>query len=110
MEPNMNLEDLKPGMVLEGTVTNVTTFGAFVNIGLRQDGLVHISQIANSFVRDPNDFVKVNDRVKVTVLSVDHERKRISLSMRDPNEPRGTNGGGSGGGGGERRPPRRNDR
>lgn len=76
------LEDVKPGMKLPGIVTNVTAFGAFVDIGVHQDGLVHISQIADRFVKDPNDVVKVNQKVHVTVLDVDIPRKRISLSMK----------------------------
>ncbi|MGE5279329.1 MAG: Tex family protein [Deltaproteobacteria bacterium] len=79
---------VRPGMKLEGTVTNVTAFGAFVDIGVHQDGLVHISEIADAFVRDPHDRVKVGDVVKVTVLSVDVELKRIGLSMRKKPEQR----------------------
>lgn len=76
------IADLKPGMTLEGTVTNVAAFGAFVDIGVHQDGLVHISQIADRFVKDPSEVVKAGDVVKVRVLDVDAGRKRISLSMR----------------------------
>ncbi|MBV9580015.1 MAG: RNA-binding transcriptional accessory protein [Chloroflexi bacterium] len=76
------LDDVKPGMQLPGIVTNVTAFGAFVDIGVHQDGLVHISQLANHFVRDPNEVVRVQQPVQVTVLEVDHARRRISLSMR----------------------------
>jgi protein Tex len=76
------LEDLQPGMKLPGIVTNVTAFGAFVDVGVHQDGLVHISQLADRFVKDPNEVVKVQQRVQVTVLEVDPARKRISLSMR----------------------------
>jgi uncharacterized protein len=86
-----SLEDVKPGMVLPGIVTNVTAFGAFVDIGVHQDGLVHVSQLADRFVRDPNEVVKVHQPVKVTVLDVDPVRKRISLSMRSnlvPARPR----------------------
>jgi uncharacterized protein len=79
------LEDLTVGMKLSGIVTNVTAFGAFVDIGVHQDGLVHISQLADRFVKDPAEVVKVHQRVSVTVLDVDIARKRISLSMRsDP--------------------------
>jgi uncharacterized protein len=79
------LEDLSPGMKLAGIVTNVTAFGAFVDIGVHQDGLVHISQLADRFVKDPAEVVKVRQQVTVTVLEVDIARKRISLSMRsDP--------------------------
>jgi uncharacterized protein len=76
------IEDLRPGMRLPGIVTNVTAFGAFVDIGVHHDGLVHISQMANHFVRDPHQEVKVRQQIMVTVLEVDLERKRISLSMR----------------------------
>ena len=74
--------DLRPGMLLEGTVTNVAAFGAFVDIGVHQDGLVHVSQLADRFVKDPHEVVKAGDVVKVRVLEVDVKRKRISLSMR----------------------------
>lgn len=76
------LEDLKPGMKLPGIVTNITAFGAFVDIGVHHDGLVHISQLANRFVKNPNEVVKVHQKVMVTVLEVDLARKRIALSMR----------------------------
>jgi uncharacterized protein len=81
------LEDVKPGMRLPGVVTNVTAFGAFVDIGVHQDGLVHISQLANQFVKNPHDVVKVQQKVMVTVIDVDVARKRISLSMRDSATP-----------------------
>ena len=81
------LEDVKPGMKLPGVITNVTAFGAFVDIGVHQDGLVHISQLANQFVKNPHDVVKVQQKVNVTVLEVDVVRKRISLSMRDNAAP-----------------------
>jgi uncharacterized protein len=81
------LEDVKSGMKLPGVVTNVTAFGAFVDIGVHQDGLVHISQLANQFVKNPHDVVKVQQKVSVTVLEVDVARKRISLSMRDDTAP-----------------------
>ncbi|MCU0370975.1 MAG: S1 RNA-binding domain-containing protein, partial [Bacteroidales bacterium] len=77
------IEDLRPGMVLPGIVTNITAFGAFVDIGVHQDGLVHVSQMANKFVRDPKEIVKINQKVQVKVLEVDKERKRINLSMKD---------------------------
>jgi len=76
------IEDLQPGMNLPGIVTNVTAFGAFVDIGVHNDGLVHISELADKFVRDPAEIVRVHQRVRVTVLEVDLERKRIALSMR----------------------------
>ena len=69
-------------MILEGTVTNVTNFGAFVDIGVHQDGLVHISMLSNKFVKDPREIVKAGDVVKVKVLEVDEKRKRIALTMR----------------------------
>lgn len=81
----LHLEDLKPGMVLTGTVRNVADFGAFVDIGVHQDGLVHISQLADRFVRNPMEVVAVGDIVKVRVIEVDAERKRISLSMKEIN-------------------------
>lgn len=77
-----SIEQVMPGMVLAGVVTNVTAFGAFVDIGVHQDGLVHISQLANRFVQDPNTIVQVNQQVKVTVLEIDIPRKRIALSMK----------------------------
>ena len=76
------LEDLKPGLALEGVVTNVTAFGAFVDIGVHQDGLVHLSQLADKFVRDPHEVVKVGQRIAVRVVSVDLERKRIALTAK----------------------------
>jgi uncharacterized protein len=76
------IEDLKPGMKLDGIITNVTAFGAFVDIGVHQDGLVHVSQLSDRFIKDPHQAVKVQQKVKVTVLSVDLERKRISLSLK----------------------------
>jgi protein Tex len=77
-----DMADLKPGMLLEGVVTNVATFGAFVDIGVHQDGLVHVSRLADRFVKDPHDVVKSGDIVRVKVLEVDLERKRIALTMR----------------------------
>ncbi|PKR89461.1 RNA-binding transcriptional accessory protein [Pleomorphomonas diazotrophica] len=90
-----DIGDLKPGMVLEGTVTNVAAFGAFVDIGVHQDGLVHVSQLADRFVKDPRDVVKAGDVVKVRVVEVDVKRKRIALSMRkdDDGAPKGPGGG-----------------
>jgi uncharacterized protein len=76
------ITDLKPGMTLDGVVTNVANFGAFVDIGVHQDGLVHISHLSDTFVKDPRDAVKTGDLVKVKVLEVDVERKRISLTMK----------------------------
>ncbi|MFT3973854.1 MAG: Tex family protein [Amaricoccus sp.] len=76
------ISDLKPGMLLEGTVTNVAAFGAFVDIGVHQDGLVHVSQLADRFVKDPHEVVKAGDVVKVRVVEVDVARKRIGLTMR----------------------------
>ncbi|HOX47198.1 MAG TPA: Tex family protein [Myxococcota bacterium] len=82
------LEDLRAGMWLEGVVTNVTHFGAFVDVGVKQDGLVHVSQLADRFVREPSEVVKAGDRVRVRVLEVDLERKRISLSCRSETAPK----------------------
>jgi protein Tex len=81
------LEDLQPGMRLPGIVTNVTAFGAFVDVGVHQDGLVHVSQLADRFVKDPTNAVKVGQKVQVTVLEVDQARRRIGLSMRSVPEP-----------------------
>ncbi|WP_336367453.1 Tex family protein [Marinobacter sp. C2H3] len=81
------LKDLQPGMVLEGAVTNVTNFGAFVDIGVHQDGLVHISALSHTFVKDPREVVKAGDIVKVKVMEVDIPRKRIGLSMRMDDQP-----------------------
>jgi uncharacterized protein len=78
------VSDLKPGMRLPGIVTNVTAFGAFVDVGVHQDGLVHISHLADRFVKNPKDVVKLRQKVMVTVLDVDIERKRVSLSMKTP--------------------------
>ena len=77
------IEDLKSGITLPGIITNITAFGAFVDIGVHQDGLVHISQLANEYISDPNDIVKLNQKVTVKILDVDIERKRIQLSMKD---------------------------
>jgi protein Tex len=82
-----DLADLKPGMILEGVVTNVATFGAFVDIGVHQDGLVHVSRLADRFVKDPHEVVKAGDIVRVKVLEVDLERKRIALTMRFEKKP-----------------------
>jgi protein Tex len=82
--------DLRPGMTLEGTVTNVAAFGAFVDIGVHQDGLVHVSQLADRFVKDPHEVVKAGDVVRVRVIGVDVARKRVGLSMRREATPRST--------------------
>ena len=76
------LKDLRPDMILEGVVTNVAAFGAFVDIGVHQDGLVHISALADTFVKDPHTVVKVGQVVKVKVVEIDEKRKRIALTMR----------------------------
>ena len=84
-----DLKDLQVGMVLEGTVSNVAQFGAFVDLGVHQDGLVHVSQLANKFVNDAREVVKTGDIVKVKVLEVDLPRKRVSLTMKlDASAPR----------------------
>ena len=80
----MGIEDLKAGMELKGTVRNVIDFGAFVDVGVHQDGLVHISQITNRYIKHPSDVLKVGDIVTVWVLDVDVNRKRISLTMKEP--------------------------
>ncbi|MCV9919537.1 MULTISPECIES: Tex family protein [Pseudomonas] len=98
-----DLKDLEPGMILEGVVTNVTNFGAFVDIGVHQDGLVHISSLSEKFIKDPREAVKAGDVVKVKVMEVDIPRKRIGLSMRMGDTPgekvEGNRGGGRGNGG-----------
>jgi uncharacterized protein len=81
------IDDLQPGMILEGVVTNVTKFGAFVDIGVHQDGLVHISELSNRYIKDPNDAVNVGQIVKVKVLNADAKTKRIALSMKALMEP-----------------------
>lgn len=81
-----DIKDLIPGMELPGIVTNITAFGAFVDIGVHQDGLVHISQMASRYISNPNEVVKLNQKVKVKVVSVDADRKRIQLSMKDVNQ------------------------
>jgi uncharacterized protein len=100
------LKDLRPGMILEGRVTNVAAFGAFVDIGVHQDGLVHVSALSHSFVKDPRDVVKAGDIVKVKVMEVDLPRQRIGLSMRLDDEPgqqaRGGRPGGNDARGGQR--------
>jgi len=83
MEDVMSIEDLKPGMVMQGTVRNVIDFGAFVDIGVHQDGLVHISQISNKYIKHPTDVLSVGDIVKVKVIDVDVKKGRISLSMKE---------------------------
>jgi protein Tex len=87
-----NLTDLKPGMLLEGTVSNVAQFGAFVDLGVHQDGLVHVSQLANKFVSDAREVVKTGDIVKVRVLEIDLARKRVSLTMKLEAAPRAAQG------------------
>ncbi len=89
------MADLKPGMLLEGVVTNVTNFGAFVDIGVHQDGLVHISSLTDKFVSDPHQVVKAGDIVKVKVLEVEIERKRIALTMRMDEQPQPKTAGGA---------------
>ncbi|MBI3138754.1 MAG: RNA-binding transcriptional accessory protein [Sphingobacteriales bacterium] len=100
------MEDLKPGMKLPGIITNITNFGAFVNVGVKQDGLVHISHLSNRYISDPNEAVKLGQKVMATVLEVDTARKRIALSLKDgqsgnremgkPGKPAGREAGKSG--------------
>ncbi|CDC76803.1 competence protein ComEA helix-hairpin-helix repeat region [Candidatus Colimorpha enterica] len=78
----MDMSDLRPGMVLTGTVRNVIDFGAFVDIGVHQDGLVHVSQISSKYIRHPSEVLSVGDRVTVKVLEVDVKKQRISLTMK----------------------------
>jgi uncharacterized protein len=103
------ISDLTPGMVLEGTVTNVAAFGAFVDVGVHQDGLVHVSAMAERRVNDPHEIVRTGQVVKVKVMEIDVERQRIGLSLRLTDEPgkpaqrsRGGRGGNGGNGGGRR--------
>jgi uncharacterized protein len=108
------LKDLEPGMLLEGVVTNVAAFGAFVDIGVHQDGLVHVSALSKNYVSDPREVVKPGDVVRVKVLDVDAARKRIALTLRLDDEAGAGRGGGGGRGGegreanrgGGQRPPR----
>ena len=78
-----SMEDLIQGMIVPGIVTNITKFGAFVDIGIKQDGLVHVSNLSKSYVQDPSTVVKLHQHVMVKVLAVDIERKRVQLSMKD---------------------------
>lgn len=83
-DKNVNsMDDLKPGMILDGLVTNITNFGAFVDIGVHQDGLIHVSQLADKYVKDPNTVVKLNQKVRVKVLEIDKDRKRIQLTLKN---------------------------
>ena len=78
----LKFEDLKENMVLKGTVRNVTDFGAFVDIGVKYDGLVHISEMSDSYIKNPSDLVSVGDIVKVKVIKIDMDRKKVALSMK----------------------------
>ncbi|WP_353945953.1 Tex family protein [Streptomyces sp. HUAS MG91] len=102
------ISDLEPGMILEGVVTNVAAFGAFIDIGVHQDGLAHVSALSRTFVKDPRDVVKPGDIVKVKVQDVDVPRKRISLTLRLDDEK--ASGPERGGRGGDRKPPRQSNR
>ena len=104
-----DVSDLAPGMVTEGVVTNVTDFGAFVDIGVHQDGLIHLSELANRFVRDPHDVVKVGQIVQVKVIQIDAERRRVSLSMKalQPQAPARSAAEGQGASGAPREPQKR---
>ncbi|NEB76415.1 RNA-binding transcriptional accessory protein [Streptomyces sp. SID14478] len=105
------LSDLEPGMVLEGVVTNVAAFGAFIDVGVHQDGLAHVSALSRTFVKDPRDVVKPGDIVKVKVLEVDVPRKRISLTLRlDDEKPKASGGPERAARGGDRRPPQQKSR
>ena len=81
----LKFEDLKEGMILTGTVRNVIDFGAFVDIGVKHDGLVHISELSDKFVKNPSDFVSIGDIVKVKVIGIDSERQKVKLSMKGLN-------------------------
>jgi len=78
-----SINDLKPGMVVPGIITNITNFGCFVDIGVHQDGLVHISNLTDRFISNPNEVVKLNQKVMVKIMNVEIARKRITLSMKD---------------------------
>jgi uncharacterized protein len=80
------IEDVQVGMVVPGVVTNITRFGAFIDIGVKQDGLVHVSEIAHKYITDPNEVLKLNDKVQVKVLEIDSARKRIALSIKQTQE------------------------
>ena len=82
------MDDMQPGMELTGTVRNVVDFGAFVDVGVKTDGLVHISQLADRFVKHPLDVVSVGDTVRVRILEVDHKKGRISLTMKGVTQPK----------------------
>ena len=86
-EDILGIEDLKPDMVLTGTVRNVIDFGAFVDIGVHQDGLVHISELSDKYVKHPSDVVSLGDIVSVKIISVDVKKKRIALSMKGLKQP-----------------------
>ncbi len=77
------IEDLYEGMIVNGIITNITNFGAFTDIGIKENGLIHVSQMANRFIKNPNEVVKLNQTVEARVMSVDLKRKRIQLSLRD---------------------------
>jgi uncharacterized protein len=104
------MKDLQVGMKLPGVITNVTAFGAFIDIGVHQDGLAHVSQLSDSFVKDAAEAVKVGQRVMATVMEVDIQRKRIALSLKSKPDFEKKQGGGrpagapAGGGGGQSRP------
>jgi len=101
-----SVKDLQPGMVLEGRVSNVTNFGAFVDIGVHRDGLVHVSELTHRWVADPREAVKVGEIVKVKVLEVDYQRERIGLSIKALQQPpvEGRHATGSAGRGGRPQP------
>jgi uncharacterized protein len=82
-----SIEDVHAGMVVPGIVTNLTRFGAFVDIGVKQDGLVHVSEVSHKFITDPSEVLKLNDKVMVKVTEVDMPRKRIALSIKQTQEP-----------------------
>jgi len=78
-----SINDLEEGMVVPGIVTNITAFGAFVDIGVKENGLIHVSQMADEFVKDPNQYVRLNQKLKVKIVGLDVVRKRIQLSLKD---------------------------
>jgi uncharacterized protein len=81
----LSIDDLKISMVLNGIINNITNFGAFVDLGIKEYGLIHISELSDKYIKSPHDVVKINQKVNVKVINIDKERKRISLSLKDVN-------------------------
>jgi len=81
----LSIDDLKEGMVINGIINNITNFGAFVDMGIKEYGLIHISELSNKYIKSPHDVVKINQKVNAKVISIDKDRKRISLSLKEAN-------------------------